>query len=132
MATSSSERWIRRQETIVAAVRQLVDRVRQRIPDLASHDGTSANDVKPIHVVRTFGYPGNDEDALVLSTMFTSFDGTLKAHCNLMRENGPILQDLGTRDLGLEPRESEIDAAVSEVEDFIEALDQYIIATLKG
>ncbi|HXC79178.1 MAG TPA: hypothetical protein VNU19_19265 [Candidatus Acidoferrum sp.] len=113
-------------------MRQLVDRVRRQIPDVASHNGTSANDVKPIHVVRTFGYPGEDDDALVLSTMFTFHDGTLKVHCNLMRENGPILQDLGTRDLGIQPSEPEIEAVVAEVENFIGTLDQFIIAALKG
>jgi hypothetical protein len=132
MASSSSEPWVRRQEAIVAAVRQLVDRIRQRVPDLVSHNGTSANDVKPIHVVRTFGCLGKDDDALVLSTMFTTFNGTLKVHCNLMRENGPILKDLGTRDLGSQPRELEIEAAIVEVGEFIGALDQFIVAMLRG
>ena len=122
--------WARRQTVVVTAFEDMVERVRRRVPELVARNGSSTNIVKPIHVVRSFALPGKQEDALVLSTMFTFFGGSLKVHCDLMKEDGPILRDLGSRDLGAEPADEEIDAAVESVVTFVASSEEEIVTGL--
>lgn len=130
--TVNGEAWKRREALVSEAFGALADRVRPRIPELVSRGTSSSNRVKHLSVVRTFGLPGKHDDALVLSTMFTTFGGTLNVHCDLMKEDGPILRELGSRDLGAEPAEEKIDAAVAAVVAFATSSAEEIVAGLEA
>ncbi|MGH7685482.1 MAG: hypothetical protein ACREN2_01485 [Candidatus Dormibacteria bacterium] len=132
MNTIWPDTWERRQTTIVAAFEQLVERVRLRVPELVARNGTSANAVKPIHIVRSFALPSKHDDAVVLSAMFTFFGGTLMVHCDLMKEDGPILRDMGSVDLGTPPNDDEIDAVVADVVAFAGTSEDEIVANLEA
>jgi hypothetical protein len=132
MITPNDEVWRRREGVISDAFTALAGLVRPLIPELVSQGTISSNKVKYLDVVRTFGLPGRSDDALVLSAMLNVFDGSLKVQCDLMQEDGPILRDLGARDLGKEPTEDEIEAAVSAVVEFADNSQQTIIAALRA
>lgn len=124
--------WSRWRYEVSDAFERLAGRVQARVTDAVSRNGSSTNKVKPIHIVRSFFLPGSEDNALVVSTMFTFFGGSLKVHGDLTKEDGPILLDLGTRDLGSKPTESEIDAVVNAVVAFVAAIEQPIVDGLEG
>ena len=124
--------WKRRESRVSGDFAQLAERVRRRVPDLVTRGTTSANETKRLDVVRTFALPGRHDDALVLSSMFTFFGGSLNVHCDLMQEDGPIVRDLGSRDLGAHPSEEAIDAAVDSVVTFAGSCEEEIVARLDG
>ena len=80
--------------------------------------------------MRTFALPGKDDDALVLSIMFIWARGPLLVHCDLMKEDGPVILDMGSNDLGPSPSASAIDAATDAVVDFVAGLGEVIVSSL--
>jgi hypothetical protein len=95
-------------------------------------NGTSRNRRKPLDVVSSFALPGQTDRDVVLSTMFTWATGSLHILCDLMEEDGPILSDLGGRDLGTDPSEVEIEVAVDLVVAFVIGLADIVSTALEA
>jgi hypothetical protein len=124
--------WSERERRIVEAFGDLARRMRARVTDLVSRGTTSANDVKPLHVVQTFALPEGHDRSLVLSAIFRAQDGSLRVNCDLMHEDGPILREVGPLDLGPEPDDAEIERAVDAVIRFATTIEDVVIATLEA
>jgi hypothetical protein len=82
---------------------------------------------RPAHL----GLPGRDDEALVVSTIFRTQDGTFQIDCDLMCENGQVLCDLEHIEVGAIPMESEIEAAVDTVIAFANQLERTIVEFLR-
>jgi hypothetical protein len=132
MTVLQKDAWKQREVVISESFAALAERVRRRIPELVSRGTTSSNTVKYLDVVRTFALPGRADGQLVLGTMFTFFGGTLKVHCDLMQEDGPIVRDMGSLDFGADPAEADVDGAVASVVTFVRNVEDEIVSGLES
>jgi hypothetical protein len=110
----------------------LADAVQRRLPTMRWNLQRSTNDLKPLDLVATFVLPGREDHQLVVSMMFTRFGGTMEANCDLMLEEGPILSEIPTRDLGADPTPDSISTAAGEFEAHLLNAEEVIVRTLES
>lgn len=122
--------WLQRRGTIAAALDGLTERIEQRVPNFVSRSETSTNSDKPLDMTRVFAIRDSKDSDIVFSTMFSYFGGALRIHADLMREDGPIISDMGSLNLGSNPSAGAIDESVDAIAAFVARLEDVIVTVL--
>jgi hypothetical protein len=122
--------WSGLEHRLKTAIGKLTEAVQGRDPRIHCTLQRSTNDMKPVDLVATFALPGQEDHQLVLSLMFTRFRGTWEAHCDVMREDGPVLSEIPVHDLGVRPTNAAVEAVAREIETFILNADEVIVRAL--
>lgn len=130
--TSGGIDWAGIEFRLVSAMENLTDAVQRRLPTVRWNLERSKNDLKPIDLAATFVLPGREDHQVVVSMMFSTFRGTIEAHCDLMLEDGPILSEIPTRNLGPAPSADSVSTIGGEFESFIRDGEELIVGTLSS
>lgn len=122
--------WTKQTARIRNALEALGRGIKGQYPAVRWTINHSSNDVKPLDMIFVATKSGNWAESIVLSVMYTRFRGPLVRHCDLVIEDGDLLDALPDDDLGEKATWRGIDKSVSEVIDFVERSKATILTTL--
>ena len=124
--------WSGQRSHLTQQLDSLAAAVRVHHPTLQYRLQQSENDVKPLDVLGVYSLPQHRDEQLIVSTMYTWSKGPLRRHCDIMQEDGPILDELPDQDLGREPDAGELAASIEEVLRFISRCEGVIVSRVNA